>query len=183
MKHFNKHAVHTTRSSPGMRSSTPATKNPNPLQKTKKRPQNPEPLARLLAKTNPFFWVRVPPLKSFSHPKASESSCSLRRDQSSQTHFDMGQDFFLLDTRYHNAAAFACGVLAFVRASAIAVPESIATAGHIAHVYRSTVGVLRVFVRIEILLRAVIFRTARKVTHETQIATVRVLCTFVRGEI
>lgn len=92
-------------------------------------------------------------------------------------------DTILPDRRYHNAAVPACGVLALVRASAPPVLEPIVTAGDIAHVYRWTVGVLQIFVLIEALLRVVIFRTARKVAHEPQIATVRVRFTFVRTEI
>lgn len=94
----------------------------------------------------------------------------LRRGLSFQTHLDMAQDFILLDTRYHNVAVLACGVLAFVIASAGTKREPIATSRYIADVYWGIVGVRCTLVLIEILLRAVIFRTARKVTHETQIA-------------
>jgi hypothetical protein len=109
-----------------------------PAQKNDRKTRNP--LTRLLAKTNAFFDTHPSFQNSFAHPKASESSM-LRRGLSFQTHLDMGQDFILLDTRYHDVAVLACGVLAFVAASAGTKRVPIATSRYIADVYWPIVGV------------------------------------------
>jgi hypothetical protein len=106
--------------------------------KNDRKPRKPSPDSSL--KTNAFFDTHPSFQNSFAHPKASES-LMLRRGLSFQTHLDMGQDFILLDTRYHDVAVLACGVLAFVAASAGTKRVPIATSRYIADVYWPIVGV------------------------------------------